>query len=279
MWLTIAIITVFATVTMAKASAISSKMKSTSSAGSPRRKKRTGKPGSQIDKKETMKKPNSCSLKICKFHETLSFEMIIYERTDGEDGYLHFVRQFAQGERENDVLEKLGINRLVPRRMPDTNNEIMLGVKKGYWRQIIVRYVDEPSTTETRKEALDQLKTFFLDPNFTKYPPPMIETIDLTDSDKSLDDYFLDDDIQTLMKEDIEEEDLNGNFTRNFAEFAQICWKYDHVSQWARSLGFPMPKIEPVEPSKFSLSTKQDDQETDGNGKKGAPGKTGASKK
>lgn len=168
--------------------------------------------------------------------------MIIYERTDGEDGYLHFICQFTQGERENDVLEKLGINRLVPRRKPDTNNEIMLGVKKGYWRQIIVRYADEPSTPETRKETLDQLKTFFLDLNFTKYPPPMIDTIDLTDLDNttSLDNLFLDDDIQTLMKEDLEEEDLNGNFTRNFTEVAKICWKYDHVSQWARSLGFPV---------------------------------------
>ena len=155
---------------MAKASA------SKKSSGSPRRKQRSGKPGKPIDKKDTMKKPNACSLKICKFTECLDVEMIIYERTDGEDGYLHFIRQFSQGDVQNDLLQQLGITRLVPRRVPDTDNEIMLGSKKGYWRQLIVRYPNQPSTSDSRKKDLDKLKSFFLDPNFTKYPPPSIVT-------------------------------------------------------------------------------------------------------
>lgn len=241
MWITAAIATVFATVTMAKASTTRSKS-SNDDSGSPRRRKREGKPKKPGNVKIEPKKPNGCSLKICSFHESFTMEMIIYERNDGEDGFLNYIRLFTMDEKENDILDELGITRLAPRRVPNSDNQIMLGAKKGYWRKVIIRYVDGPSTSASRQEALNKLKNFFLDPKYSTYPPLNIDTVDITNTEhpESLDNYFTDKDIELIMKEDFVEDDLTSNFVTNFPEVSQVCWKYQHVSNWARSIGFPL---------------------------------------
>lgn len=241
MWITVTIASIFATVSMARAGA---KLKSSpSGSGSPRRRKREGKPtkGKVIDAKASVKKPSACTLTICHFHDILDVEMIIFERNDGEDGFLNFIRLYTMDEKECEILDELGITRLVPRRNPNTANDIMLG-RKGYWRQLIIRYNGGTSNSESRQNVLNKLKTFFLNPAYSAYPPPHIDTIDITNTENpiALDEYFTDNDIELIMKEDIEEEDLTNSFVSNFPDVAKICWSGQHVSDWARSLGFPL---------------------------------------
>ena len=176
------------------------------------------------------------------FHSIFQMEAYIFEKGDGEDGFLNHIRQFCADDLESEVLTELGINNLVPRRMPNTNNVAMNGTR-GYWRQIIIRYLDgEPSTPQTRQHGLAELKAFLLDPANTRYPPADIETEDVTDPEnpQPLDHFFMDENIKEFMEEDIESHQLNPSFVTNFPEVARLCWAHHHVSEWARTLGFPI---------------------------------------
>ena len=119
----------------------------------------------------------------------------------------------------------------------------MLSNRGAYWRQIIIRYVegDEGTTPETRAEGLRILRDFFLDANNTKFPPSDILTEDVTNVEdpEPLDNYFIDEDIEAFMKEDIAEADLNASFVTRFPDTVRRCWSRGFVSQWARGIGFP----------------------------------------
>lgn len=236
MWITIAIASLYGIVLVGQKGNRSKNKDTPATAGSPRRVKREGTP-----KKGSERKTNTHKLKICSFHPSLLLEAIIYERDEGEDGYLHYIRMFEEDREQNDLLTQLGIVRLVPRRVPNTNNEIMKG-KKGYSRNIIIRYVEEPTTSDERMEALTKLRGFFLDSRYSRYPPSKIVLEDLTNSGNaaSLDNYFLDEEIETIMREDILEEDLKSSFADDFPDLAEVCWEHNHVSYWAKSLGFPL---------------------------------------
>jgi hypothetical protein len=101
--------------------------------------------------------------------------------------------------------------------------------------------LDGVSTPASREEGLKILKKCFLSPVFTKFPPEDIETNDDTDVDnpKALDMFLQDHDIVEILKENVDENDLDENFYGKFNECAKRAWSGTHYPTFARSIGFP----------------------------------------
>lgn len=206
--------------------------------GSPLRRKKEGTPtkGSKIKKTQPR-------LTVRAFDPVFNIEAYIYEKTADEDGFLHSIQQYSDNDLEIPALDELGgITKLVPRRLPGTDEQQMLG-GKGFWRRIIIRYVDAEtgSTPESRRQGLEALSAFFRDSEFSRFPPDSIETTDVTGEDpEPLDNYFLNYDIKVMMEEDIDNEALNTAFFGNNEETALKCWSRPTSFQWATGLGFPV---------------------------------------
>ena len=204
--------------------------------GSPIKKKKNELPGRK-------KKRNTApTLTVYAFHETFALEAYIYDHNE-DDGYTRSYRQMIDGvpEFQCSELQEANFNRYYYRRRPGSNNEILVG-RKNYWRLIMIRYPPEQeSTAETRQQGLEVLSSFLKNPEYTRFPPKTIDTIDATSEDNPLplDHFFLDRDIQEIMEEDIEEANLNSDFFQKFPDFARLCWSGNHYSNWARGLGFP----------------------------------------
>lgn len=97
----------------------------------------------------------------------------------------------------------------------------------GYARYFMVRCVPDgnPSSSETRQEGLNFLSAFYKHKKSSKYPPPYIRTIDLThDPPKAMDEYLMDKDIFTLLKNIFEEDVLDSNFSSFFPEIASVLF-------------------------------------------------------
>jgi hypothetical protein len=167
----------------------------------------------------------------------------IYSYTNGpnDDGFLKMISDYMQGTMKCDDLDDTGFTSLANRRVPGSENTIMLS-RKGFWRKVIVRHpIDGESTPETRQEGLKILKKCFLSPVFTKYPPADIETNDDTDIDnpKPLDMFLQDHDIIDILKEQVDEDDLDVTFYSKFTQCAKNAWSTTHYPAYARSIGFP----------------------------------------
>lgn len=182
------------------------------------------------------------------FDSYFPFEMYIFEKVGiNRDGYLHRLRKHVENEEAVEYLNGKGFNQIVPRRVPQSDNVIMVG-NNGYWRNVIIRYPKDEddetieTTEETREEGLALLKRFVCDPNFSQYylTPDQVTTIDETDPENipSLDTYFTDQNIRLIMMHHIEETDLTNTFVQRYPELAQNCWSGNHISEWAQSLGF-----------------------------------------
>ena len=106
----------------------------------------------------------------------------------------------------------------------------------GHMRFVIVRYPKErESTAQTRKEGLELIGSFFMDPKFSKFPPVAIEKIDQTDEDDPcpLDTFFKDEDIEEFMRTDVAEKELDSDFVEKYSDFAKLCWSGNHYSDFA----------------------------------------------
>lgn len=192
-------------------------------------------------------------LTVYAFPSPFAFEAYIYSRgnqfnNDEDDVYLKKF-EICMNPNPDDpnqqpcpYLDEANFVKIVYRRKPNSDNDHLVGVKKPYWRQIMIRYPKEgDSTPETRQEGLEVLKKFMTDPDHTNYPPNEIVLRDATDEDNymPLDHFFLDWDIKKFMVEDIPEEDMNNEFYEKFRDFADKCWAGKFKSEFAYKLGFP----------------------------------------
>ena len=187
------------------------------------------------------------------FPPPFSFEAYIYSKgnqfdNDQDDGYLKKF-EICMNPNSDDpnqqpcpYLDEANFVKFVYRRKPDTDNEHMVGVKKPFWRGIMIRYPNGgESTSETRQEGLAVLKRFMTDPAYTFYPPKDIVLRDATDEDdyKPLDHFFMDWDIKNFIIEDVPKQDLNNKFYETYQDFADKIWSGKNKSEYAYGLGYP----------------------------------------
>jgi hypothetical protein len=162
------------------------------------------------------------------------------------DMYYQGIVQYMRGDyagQLHEMFDKAGFYKICSRRVPYSANETMMS--GGYRRVVILRFPDndeKASTTESRLEGMEALKSFLMDSRFSKYPPRDIELVDKTDDENlpSLDQFLTDEDIKEIMGDMFNEDVLNADFVDNFPSYAQYCWRGKNVSEWASSLGFPI---------------------------------------
>jgi hypothetical protein len=162
---------------------------------------------------------------------------------DTHDGFLNGFKQFVDGKCECDALTEANFTAYKGRRVPHSaTNEIMLNGTTKYWRVVMLRYVPERiSTPETRAHGLQVLKTFLNSTQNTNFPVPNIITMDNTKEEDpdSLDTFFLDNDIEDIIREAFEEDDLNQDFYATYPILAEKLWSGPPYPEYARSLGYP----------------------------------------
>ena len=121
------------------------------------------------------------------------------------------------------------------------NNEPLMD-EGGYSRVWLIRYPPGgESTEESRKEGLEVLKTFFMSKIATTYPPKTIKLIDATSGVPNvLDKFFLDDDIEEILKVSFEMTELEEEFYVNYPVPASMIYSENEPSLYAKEhLGFP----------------------------------------
>ena len=192
------------------------------------------------------------------YAKELGCEIYLMTRGSG-DAYYQGVVKYMKGEfpgQSHELFDECDFFKVCTRRMPRSSNETM--TNGGYRRVVLIRFPEGGSTTETRQQGMEALKSFLMDSRFSQYPPREIETSDQTDESKppSLDDYFTDEDIKLLMEQLFNEELLTSDFADVFPTFAKHCWAGKNVSDWARSIGFPVA-------SSFSLLDSSDEEDDD----------------
>ena len=210
--------------------------------GSPPRKKKEKSPSMKDRRK--MKQKNAPMITVRAFHSCFTMEAYFFEKNDGNDAFLHSYKKYTDNEITCSYLEAAGFTDMVYRRRTGSDNDILVNSddKRPFWRAIMIRYPPGgESTPETRQEGLTVARQFFLDSTFSDYPPKNIQIVDATSMDNPppLDDFFLNKDIETFMKEDIEEDLLNGEFYEKYPALARKCWGGNFPSPFARSLGYP----------------------------------------
>lgn len=191
------------------------------------------------------KKKETNILQVEAFPEPFSFEKYIYMKgeDDEKDGFTNNFKLFVEDKLEDkqpQSLVKANVTALLQRRIPNTDNQVWKDAS-NYHRHIIIRYPPErESTVQTRQTGLDLIAEFCQDGNYSRFPPDTIAKVDITDLDNSppLDSFFMDKDIKDFMKQDLPENELDEHFVETYPEFAKQCWSGNHLSDFAKGLGF-----------------------------------------
>lgn len=188
-------------------------------------------------------------LRVTALHPNFDVEIYWLEKREGNDGYLYGVDQVLNGSKVCTYLTDKGFYDLVPRRIQrDIKDEILVnteGKGKGTWRKLILRYCPDNggTTAESRAEGLQVLKRFFMDENFSDYPPKEIETKDVTPvppaQPHSMDMFLRDREIKAIMNQDLDAAVLDHTFYEKYSDFALFCWSVATDNAFANSLGFP----------------------------------------
>ena len=151
-------------------------------------------------------------------------------------------RLWAKGELEVESLTDANFSELKIQRDNDIEGNEPLKDAEGYSRVWMVRYPPEnESTSQTRKEGLRVLKSFFMSSIATDYPPKEIKIIDDTrDVPAILDRFFLDSDIEEIMRSSFDVTEFEESFFENYTEVARTIYSEKKPSEFARfQLGFP----------------------------------------
>ena len=176
------------------------------------------------------------------FEDPLAVEAYEYTITDTKPGFIHRYRLWAKGDLEVEALTAANFNNTkVQRDMSKRDNEPLLD-GEGYSRVWLVRYPPGgESTADTRKEGLQILKTFFMSKIATDYPPKSIQLVDkTTDVPNVLDMFFLDNDIEEIIKVSFEITELEQEFYRKYPICANMIYTENEPSLYAKEhLGFP----------------------------------------
>ena len=210
-----------------------------SSAASPARKK--GRVRLAGGAKKTPGKTNP-SLSCYATHPSFPLEIYLYTVNAENDGFMNTYKKYTKGEIRCDSLTAVNFTDVKFRRTPLSDN-VMMFDGKGFWCSVIIRTLTSGnSTAETRAEGLAVLKDFFLDRNYTDYPPAGIDCLDASDpsNPRPLDHFLQDRDIVSFIEEHVDESDLNMDFYNNFEACAEKMWTAPNYPAYARStLGFP----------------------------------------
>jgi hypothetical protein len=221
---------------------------SSPSAASPPKKQKSSMPSPPKKKKASVPSPKKQSRgpdKIKIFAAAgLSSEIVqCTNATDTKDMFLNTGKGKVAGtitDKPHEEFDNLNITEFAPRRKAFSDNEVLRD-SNGYMRFNLILYPPGgESTPETRAAALEALKSFFMDPRMSLYPPTEIETVDITDLEEGnpLDMYLQDEKIKQLILEDIPEEELNNSFKDKYPKFASSLWRGPNVSDWAKTLRF-----------------------------------------
>ena len=177
------------------------------------------------------------------FQDPVAAEAYEYTITPTKPGFVNKYRMWSRGELEVEALTEANFVGLkVQRDNGSAGNEPLLD-DGGYARVWMIRYPPgNESTSETRKEGLRVLKDFFMSNQATDYPPSAIKLVDVTCAEPAdvLETFFLDADIEEIVKASIDITEVEEDFYEKFTAFAETIYLQKEPSAFAKEiLGFP----------------------------------------
>ena len=206
--------------------------------------KKARKPPSMRDKLKLRKEKPVPTISCRGFCVTpMALEAYEYTISSLKNGFLNEFRKYTKGEVQSDELTNANFVGLKIKWSDEIGNEPMLD-PDGFARVWIIRYpLEGESTPETRQEGLRVLRDFFMSKKATNYPPTTITVVDHTigdDDDGVLENYFMDSDIEEIVKVSCDVDEINDQFYDNFPDFAKKIYSEKEPSAFAKDmLGFP----------------------------------------
>ena len=187
-------------------------------------------------------KPNP-TISVHAFKDPVVVEAYEYNISATKCGFLNKYRLWTKGELEVDELTEANFGEMKSKRDNDIQGNESLKNDAGYSRVWMIRYPPENESTEsTRKEGLRVLRLFFMSKTATDFPPASIRVVDCTDVDDYpvLESFFLDDDIEEILKASLDITDLEEDFYEKFTAVAKTIYLEKEPSAFAKNeLGFP----------------------------------------
>ena len=191
---------------------------------------------------QSKKEKPAPTIRVYGFEDPLCVEAYQYTISDTKPGFIHKYRLWAKGDLEVEALTAANFNNTKAQRDKSKHNNEPLLDGEGYSRVWLVRYPPGGvSTEDTRKEGLAILKTFFMSKIATDYPPKSIQLVDETnDVPNVLDMFFLDADIEEILKVSFDITELEEDFHDKYALAASMIYSENEPSVYAKEhLGFP----------------------------------------
>jgi hypothetical protein len=212
----------------------------TKSAKPPSPKKARSVPNMRENFKHKKEKPIP-TICVHSFRDPFAIEAYEYTLMATKPGFINKYRMWSRGEVEVEELTDanfVGIK--IQRDNDNPGNEPLLD-KDGYSCVWLIRYPKEDeSTAETREVGLGVLKAFFMSRKGTDYPPLVIKTVDATpEIPKVLEKYFLDNNIEEIIKQTFDITELKEEFYDKFTTVANSIYLEKEPSDYAKEhLGF-----------------------------------------
>jgi len=183
------------------------------------------------------------TIRVHAFKDPVVVEAYGYTLTTTKCGFLNKYRLWTKGELEVDELTEANFGELKNQRDNDVPGNESVKNDEGYSRVWMIRYPPENvSNMTTRKEGLRVLKQFFMSKKATDYPPVTIRVVDCTDVDNYpvLESFFLDDDIEEIVRASLDVTAVEDDFYEKFTEVAKTIYSEKEPSDFAKiELGFP----------------------------------------
>ena len=180
-------------------------------------------------------------LEVYAFDPNLPIEAYLYIKDEHNDGFMVGIMKFCTTETLNsEELKKANFTSYLSRRLPNTNQT--MNSSKKFPRAVVLRYVPTRlSTKKTRQNGLQVLSKFLNSDQNTRYIGHDIPIIDKTNEadPHALDSFFLDDDIESIIRNVFDEDELNQDFYTKYNKLALKLWSGKLYSDFARQLGFP----------------------------------------
>jgi hypothetical protein len=203
---------------------------------SPKRSKKTP------NMREKLLQKKGTGISVVGFDDSVALEVYDYTVGDNKAGYIHNFRKWSKGEIEYEELTEANFIGLKAQRNNEIDGNERLKGSDGYLRWWMIRYPpDNKSTPETRQEGLRVLKNFFTSSKATNWPEGDINVQDATpDVPPILEKFFLDDDIEEIVKASFHDSEMNDDFYEKYTSVAKTFYLEKDPSHFAKSvLGFP----------------------------------------
>ena len=192
--------------------------------------------------REKLKEKQVPTISVLGFIDPLSIEKYEYTLNATKDGFTNNFKLWAQGKLDVEELTAANFIGVKFQRNDEVQGNETLMSMTGYPRVWMIRYPPEgESTPETRDEGLRVLKTFFMSKKGSMYPEKNLEIVDKTsDVPAVLEKYFLDADIEEIIKASFDFSELDDGFYEKYTEFAESIYSEKEPSDFAKTiLGFP----------------------------------------